>query len=91
MAALEGDTKIKDLLAISFDDSKPYYFLSTVINEVNWITCGKEVYRKLMKCKVTKQFLRPNFVDIYNYDMNSVDKADHLRKNYCLGEGLRQR
>ena len=23
--------------------------------------------------------------------MNSVDRADHLRKNYYLGEGLRQR
>ena len=41
--------------------------------------------------KVKKQFLRPNFVNIYNFDMNSVDRADHLMKNYCLGEGLRQR
>ena len=25
------------------------------------------------------------------YDMNSVDRANHLRKNYALGQSLRQR
>ena len=88
---LEGDAQIKDLLAISYYDSKLCYFLSTVINKINWVTCGKGVYSKFLKRKVTKQFLRPNFVNIYNFDMNSVDRADHLRKNYCFGEDLRQR
>ena len=40
---------------------------------------------------MTVSFSRPNFVNIYNFDMNSVDRADHLRKNYSMGEGLRQR
>ena len=44
-----------------------------------------------MQQKVYKFVLRTNFVDIYNYDMNSVDRADHLRTNYPLGQGLRQR
>ena len=36
-------------------------------------------------------FLRPNFVDDYNYDKNLVDQADQLRTNYNVGSGLRQR
>ena len=31
-----------------------------------------------MKQKVTKQFLQPDFVNIYNFDMNSIDIADYL-------------
>ena len=41
VAVLEGDSKVKDLLAISYYDSKPCYFLSTVIDKVSWDTCGK--------------------------------------------------
>ena len=41
VAVLEGDAQTKDLLAISYYDSKPCYFLSTVINKVNWVTCRK--------------------------------------------------
>ena len=51
----------------------------------------KKVFSKVLKEKVTKNFLRPNFVNCYNYDMNSVDRADQLRKNYELGVNLRQR
>ena len=36
-------------------------------------------------------FLRPNFVNAYNYDMNSLDWADQLRTNYQVSVGLRQR
>ena len=49
VAVLEGDTKVNDLVAISYYDSKPCYFLSTVIDEVSWVTCGKQIYSKLMK------------------------------------------
>ena len=91
VAVLEGDSAIEDLIAISYYDSKPVYFLSTVIPDISWHTCGKQVYSKNLNQQVTKYFLRPNFVNVYNFDMNSVDRADHLRKNYCLGEGLRQR
>ena len=51
----------------------------------------KNIFSKCLDKKVSLQFLRPNFVDDYNHDMNSVDRADHLRTNYCVGHGLRQR
>jgi len=91
VAVLDGDSAIKDLVAISFYDSKPVYFLSSVIPEVKWSTVNKKVYSKALNKKINLEFLRPNFVDEYNYDMNSVDRADQLRTNYNVGKGLRQR
>ena len=42
VAVLKGDSSIKDLVAISFYDSKPVYFLSSVIPEVKWSTVHKK-------------------------------------------------
>ena len=42
VAVLENDSSITNLLAISYYDSKPVYFLSTVIPEVKWITVTKK-------------------------------------------------
>ena len=52
VAVLEGDSKVKDLLAISYYDSKPCYFLSTVIDQVSWNTYGKNIFSKIMQQKV---------------------------------------
>ena len=89
VAVLEGDTAIDDLVPILYYNSKPIYFLSTVVHDVSWKSYAKRIYSKLENKKVTKSFLCPNFVDLYNYDMNSVDRADPLRMNYNMGEGLR--
>ena len=51
----------------------------------------KKVYSKKLDRKISMPFLRPNFVDEYNLDMNSVDRADQSRGNYSLGQGQRQR
>jgi len=91
VAILEGDSIIEDLIAISFYDSKPVYFLSSTISEIQWNTVTKKVFSKNLDKKVLVPFLRPNFVDEYNYDMNSVDRADQLRTNYNVGSGLKQR
>ena len=91
VAILEGDSIIEDLIAISFYDSKPVYFLSSTISEIKWNTVSKRIFSKNLDKKVLLPFLRPNFVDDYNYDMNSVDRADQLRTNYNVGSGLRQR
>ena len=91
VAVLNGDKTVKDLVAISFYDSKPVYFLSTVIPEVKWTKINKKIYSKNLNRKVVLPFLRPNFVDEYNQDMNSVDRGDQLRTNYSVERGLRQR
>ena len=63
MAILEGDSIIEDLIAISFYDSKPVYFLSSTISEIKWNTVSKKILSKNLDKKLFLQFLRPNFVD----------------------------
>ena len=89
VAKLEGDPAITNLIAISYYDSKPVYFLSTVINRINWITVEKKVFSKKFGQMIKMPFLRPNFVDKYNQDMNAVDRADQLRTNYEFGLNTR--
>ena len=38
VAILEDDDDIQELIAVSYYDSKSVYFLSTVVDEVKWIT-----------------------------------------------------
>mmetsp|Transcript_5865 Transcript_5865/g.6106 ORF Transcript_5865/g.6106 Transcript_5865/m.6106 type:complete len:171 (+) Transcript_5865:1469-1981(+) len=44
VAKLVGDAKFKDLLAISYYDSKPIYLLTTVVGKVKWDENQKRVY-----------------------------------------------
>ena len=53
VAVLEGDEQVQDLVAISYYDSKPVYFLSTVLPEIKWETVGKKVFIRSLKEKVT--------------------------------------
>ena len=39
-------------------------------------TCEEKIFSKVLKEKVTRNFLIPNFVNCYNYDMNSIDRTD---------------
>ena len=88
VAKLVGEPKCKDLLAISYYNSKPVYFLSTVLSTVKWDENQKKVYSKALNKMVNAKFLRPNFVNDYNFNMNSVDQADQLRQSYQMGTGL---
>ena len=81
VVVLEDNKQIDELVAISFYDLKPVYFLSIVVPEIKWEVCGTKIFSMRLKENVTKKFLRYNFVNAYNYEVNSVDQADHLSKN----------
>ena len=54
---LKGDRQLHDLVAISYYDSKSVcFFLTTVMSDIKWDTCGKKVFSKVLKEKVTKNF-----------------------------------
>ena len=91
IAVLEGDHEVKDVLAIlfSFYDAYPVYFLSTLVEDVKRSKIPQKSIVKQCKEKL-KIFVLTNFVDIYNYEMNSVNRKDYLRTNYALDQGLRQ-
>ena len=56
VAVLEGDNTCKDLVAISYYDSKPVYFLSTVVKDIEWETVTKKVFSKQLQKKLTCPF-----------------------------------
>ena len=44
VAVLEGDSDAQNVIAISYYDSKPIYFLSTVLKHVGWNELQKRVF-----------------------------------------------
>ena len=72
VAVLEGDPFIKHLVAISCYDTKPVYFLSTVIEDSKWIAKTQELSSKKWKKKLI-HFFMIYFFNAYNYYTNSVE------------------
>ena len=56
---------------------------------MTWDVNEKKVYSKTLGKATDIKFLRPNFVNMYNFNMNSVDMADQLRINYEMGKNTR--
>ena len=62
----QNDPDIKDLVVISYYDSKPFYFLTTILKNVMWTTKERRVLNPVTSRMYTMKFLRPNFADEYN-------------------------
>ena len=71
MAVLHGDRIVKDLIAISFYDYKPVYFLSTVIPEVKWTKINKQstvkIEIKKWYCCSHDQLLSTNIIKTWTW------------------------
>lgn len=81
-AKLVGDEVCRDLLCVSFYDTKPVYFLSTVMSKIEWVKKFKMVFDKFLNKKVPMPYYRLNLIDFYNQNMGHVDVADQLRNCY---------
>ena len=90
-AVLENDSKCKGLIALSFYDSKPVYFISKACETIQWIKKSRKLYHKDKGEKVNVPFYRLNIVDDYNYGMGNVDQADQLRLQYRIHYWIRNR
>jgi hypothetical protein len=77
-AVLRGDPDSNDLPELSFYDSKPLYFMSTVHDEIKWKEVNKKVYCRETGKKEENKFLRLNINNDYNFKMHDVDRADQL-------------
>ena len=78
VVVLYGDPDIKQMIEISYYDSKPIYFLSTVVRNVEWIELTRKCFNREKFLMDEVSFLRQNFVHAYNADMNHADIADQL-------------
>ena len=75
-AILQGDPNIDGLVALSIYDSKPTYFLSTVMESIMWDTNKKKVFNPSTFQMYMTKLLRRNWQNIYNYKMDHTDVAD---------------
>jgi len=88
-AVLVGDSKIKNLVALSFYDSKPVYFISSMCEKIQWVQQNRNLWHKELGRKVNAPLFRLNIVDENNNGMGNVDQADQLRLQYCIHYWIR--
>ena len=88
-AILVRDPNCKDLVAMSFYDSKPMYSISNACKSVQWIKKARKLWHQEKGKKVEVPFYRPSIFDEYNFGMGDVDQADQLRLQYRIQYWLR--
>jgi hypothetical protein len=91
VAKLIGEPKLKDFVAISCYDVKPFYFLTNSWSEIKWIKKTRKVWSSAKKKLVTLPYFRLNVFDVYNHNMNNVDISDQLRNVYRWDHWMRKR
>ena len=90
-ATLVGDSTCNNLVALSFYDSKPVYFISNACEKIQWVKKKRKLWHKEKGATVEVPFFRLNIVDEYNYGMGNVDQADQLRLQYRIHYWIRNR
>ena len=91
VARLVGDMRCKNLIAVSFYDSKPVYLISNACEKIHWLEKRRKLWHKERGMKVDAPFFRLNIVDEYNNGMGNVDQADQLRLQYRIHYWIRNR
>jgi hypothetical protein len=91
VARLVGDPDLKDLVAVSYYDVKPFYFMTNAWTDIKWIKKHRQVWSSTLKRMVKMPYHRLNIIDTYNYNMNNVDISDQLRGVYRWDHWMRKR
>ena len=89
-AVLEGDPVIPNLVAVSYYDSKPVHFLSTICQSIKWIQLERQVFNVDSEKVEPMKFLRLNINNGYNHGMGHVDISDQLRGSYRFDHWMRK-
>jgi hypothetical protein len=91
VAKLVGEPKLKDFVAISYYDVKPFYFMTNCWSHIKWIKKNRKVWSATKNKLVNIPYFRLNVFDVYNYNMNNVDISDQLRNVYRWDHWMRKR
>jgi hypothetical protein len=91
VARLVGEPRLKDLIAVSYYDVKPFYFMTNSWDEIKWIKKTRQVWSNNLKRMINMPYHRLNLIETYNYNMNNVDIADQLRGVYRWDHWMRKR
>ena len=88
---LVGEPTMKDLVAISLYDVKPFDFMTNVWTDIRWIQKHRDFWSSSLQRMINIPYYRLNLIDIYNHNMNNVDISDQLRVVYQWGHWTRKR
>ena len=91
VARLVGDPSVTDLIAVSYYDVKPFYFMSNAWAEIKWIKKHRQVWSNSLRRMIKMPYHRLNIIETYNFNMNNVDIADQLRGVYRWDHWMRKR
>ena len=80
-----------NLFACSVYDTKPVHMLSTTKESMYWVVKKRKVWSAVHREIREMGFLRLNFIDNYNNNMNGADIADQLRNQYRPDHWMRNR
>ena len=73
---LKGNPSIPGIVALSFYDCKPFYFMSNACEVVKWNKMARKVWSKETNWMFEMPFFRLNLIHNYNIGMNAIDLAD---------------
>ena len=90
-SVLQGDPSCPSLVALSFYDTKPVYFVSNACKNITWMKKDRQLWHAEKHKKMDAPFYRLNLVNEYNLGMGNVDQADQLRLQYRIHYWLRNR
>ena len=80
----QGNSMSSNLVVASCYNQKPFYIISSKVEEVTWVPVTKKVWSSSLKENVDFTFLRWSLSHDYNYEMNANDIADQLRLVYRI-------
>ena len=87
----QGDPDMTDIVCTYLYDTKPFYMMSTVANQVTWAKKFMNVFCGNLRRKVKVPFYPLSLADEYNNKMGNVDLGDQLRNYYRFYHFIRKR
>ena len=73
VTTLKGDPSIPGIVALSLDDSKPFYFMSNACEVFKWNKMTRKVWSKEKNSMVEMTFFSLNLIRDYNIGMHAID------------------
>ena len=86
----KGDPYITDIVCTSLYETKPFYMMSIVANQVTWTNKFMNVFCENLQRKVEVPFYRLSLADEYNNKMGNVDLGDQLCNYYRFDHFIRK-
>ena len=90
-AICKGDSDMTDIVCTSLYDVKPFYMMSTVVDEIKCTKKTMNIFCQVKRKKVKVPFYRLNLADMYNNKIGCVDVGDQLWSVYRFDHWMRKR